>query len=82
MDLEKLTKLISRKYFNLDEDSYPLSAYFNEHEDFALKYFVDSEEANCVVIVGNGTSVYNCELFKDWELAEEYLRSFINRCKL
>lgn len=77
MNVEKLTKLINRKYPNYDIKDTPLQLFYNKIGDFVAHYEfvnVDIGDFTNVIFVGQGSTVFMDYLFEKPYDAVEYFK--------
>ena len=74
MDIEKLTKVLKRKFPNYDFADKPNSLYFDVRQNFVVYYdMYDIDNVyRSVVFVGQGSTVFMDYLFSDTKTAIEY----------
>ena len=78
MNVEKFTKSINKKFPNYDIADNADKIYFDFQHNFVVGYMLFNDADNkFVVFVGRGSTVYNHELFYDYNEAHEYFRDCV-----
>ena len=78
MDVEKFTRLINKKFPNYDIADNVDEIYFDFRQNFVVGYMLFNDVDNkFVVFVGQGSTVYNHELFNNYNEADEYFKDCV-----
>ena len=78
MNIEKFTKLINKKFPNYDITDNADEIYVDFRQHFVIGYVLLNDFDNkFIVFVGQGSTVYNHELFNNYNEADEYFKDCV-----
>ena len=78
MDVEKFTRLINKKFPNYDIADNADEIYVDFRQHFVISYMLFNDVDNKIVVfVGQGSTVYNHELFNNYNEADEYFKDCV-----
>lgn len=78
MNTEKLTKLINKKFPNYDIADDAEEIYIDFENHYVANYILFNNSDNkCVVFVGQNSTIYNHELFDNYNEADRYFKDCV-----
>ena len=78
MDTEKLVRMINKKFPNYDIADNADEIYTDFRQNFVVGYMLFNDSDNkFVVFVGQGSNIYNHELFDDYNEADSYFKGCV-----
>ena len=78
MDTKKLVRMINKKFPNYDIADNADEIYCDFRQNFVANYMLFNDSDNkCVVFVGQGSLIYNHELFDNYNEADRFFKDCV-----